>query len=203
MIYKFWDMLRITWTITYYRPTWRNFVWDKPLIHGFVDFRQRVEYIWSGVIRGSEIIDLLVIWSTACRLFLPKVINSTPANLLQKITTHSLQGFSSSIKRCILDEYSELCSVANCYIFQRTWKTLSHFPLVFVHAKLTSVSKCSITPSLFSIVALLFDVHTICILLRHEAATVIIQCMTTGGIRDSGTSALTDVSSQLLLVTWS
>ena len=63
------------------------------------------------------------------RLFLPKVINSTTANLLHKITTHCLQGFSSNIKRCILDEYSELCSVANCYIYQRTWKTLNHFPL--------------------------------------------------------------------------
>ena len=32
-------------------------------------------------------------------LFLPKFINSTPANLLQKITTISFQGFTSSIKR--------------------------------------------------------------------------------------------------------
>ena len=44
-------------------------------------------------------------------LFLPMFINSTPANLLQKITTHSLQGFSSSIKRYILDEYTEIYSV--------------------------------------------------------------------------------------------
>ena len=72
----------------------------------------------------------------------------------------------------------------------------------FVHAKLASVSKCSITPSYIFIIALLFDVRTICILLRHEDATVIIWCMTTGGIRDSGTLALTDISCQLSLATW-
>ena len=36
-IYKLWNMIRITWAITYYRPTWRNFIWD-PFIHRFVDF---------------------------------------------------------------------------------------------------------------------------------------------------------------------
>ena len=54
------------------------------------------------------------------RLFLPKVINSTLANMLQKIATHSLQGFSTHIKSYHLDEYTEISSVANCYICQRT-----------------------------------------------------------------------------------
>ena len=82
------------------------------------------------------------------RIFLPKVINSTPANLLQKIGTHSLQGFSSNIKGYILDEYTEICFVTNCYICQRTRKNdVQPFSTGFLHAKLTSVSKCSITLS--------------------------------------------------------
>ena len=74
------------------------------------------------------------------RIFLPKVISSTPENLLQKIGTHSLQGFSYNIKS-ILDEYIEIWSVANCYICQRTWKNdVQPFSTGFLHAKLTSVS---------------------------------------------------------------
>ena len=50
------------------------------------------------------------------RLFLPKVINSTPANLLPKIPTLSIQSFSSNIQNFILDEYTKICSVANCTV---------------------------------------------------------------------------------------
>ena len=50
------------------------------------------------------------------RVYLPKLINSTPLDLLQKITTHSIQGFSSGIKNHFLCKYDDSCSLTNCYI---------------------------------------------------------------------------------------
>ncbi len=41
------------------------------------------------------------------RFDLPKVINSTPRQILDKINTHSLQGFSGYIKQHILISYQE------------------------------------------------------------------------------------------------
>ena len=46
------------------------------------------------------------------RVYLPKLINSTRLDLLQKITTHSIQGFSSGIKNNFLCKYDDSC----CYI---------------------------------------------------------------------------------------
>ena len=137
------------------------------------------------------------------RLFLSKVINSIPANLLQKLQLTTFRVFFVQYKNIYLIWI--YCNLFRGYLLYLSMhlNNAQPFSTGFVHAKLTSASKCSITPSLFFIVALLFDVRTICILPRHEDATVIIQCITTGGIRDSGTSALTDISSQFLLVTWS
>ncbi len=46
----------------------------------------------------------------------PSVINSSPKAILNKIDTHSLQGFTRYIKNHILQSYQEICTVVNCYI---------------------------------------------------------------------------------------
>ncbi len=50
---------------------------------------------------------------------LPKVINSTPSEILDKIYTHSLQGFAGYIKLKCIKSYKETCSIVNCYICSR------------------------------------------------------------------------------------
>ena len=55
------------------------------------------------------------------RIYLPNLVNSIPIPLLQKIATHSLQGFSSNITKYFIHEYSDICSIANCYICRRRW----------------------------------------------------------------------------------
>ena len=52
------------------------------------------------------------------RIFLPTLVNSTPLHLLHKITTHSIQGFSSHIKRYLINRYRDICSNTNCYVCQ-------------------------------------------------------------------------------------
>ncbi len=42
---------------------------------------------------------------------IPKVINSAPMNILTKINTHSLCGFSRYIKHTIIQSYEEICSI--------------------------------------------------------------------------------------------
>ena len=55
------------------------------------------------------------------RIYLPKMVNSIPMPLLQKIATHSLQGFSAHIIKYFIYKYSDICSIANCYICRRRW----------------------------------------------------------------------------------
>ena len=50
------------------------------------------------------------------RVYLPKLVNETPVLLLEKIATHSIQGFSSNIKRFYLHAYESECSIPHCYV---------------------------------------------------------------------------------------
>ena len=43
-------------------------------------------------------------------------INNTPALIIDKIHSHSLQGFSSYVKNLFMSLYSSSCNVNNCYI---------------------------------------------------------------------------------------
>ena len=50
------------------------------------------------------------------RHHLPKLINETPNQFLEKIWTHNFHGFSEYIKRYYIDNYPLTCTVENCYI---------------------------------------------------------------------------------------
>ena len=50
------------------------------------------------------------------RVYLPKLVNETPVLLLDKIATHSIQGFSNNIKRFYLHAYESECSIPHCYV---------------------------------------------------------------------------------------
>jgi hypothetical protein len=47
---------------------------------------------------------------------IPITINNSPNSILDKIYTHSLQGFSSYIKAHILQSYKENCTIVDCYV---------------------------------------------------------------------------------------
>ena len=46
------------------------------------------------------------------------IVNKTQSNILDKIDTHSLEGYCNYIKYSYLNTYTELCSINNCYVFQ-------------------------------------------------------------------------------------
>ena len=52
------------------------------------------------------------------RIFLPTLVNSNPLYLLDKITTHTIQGLSSHIKIYLINRYRDNCSNTNCYVCQ-------------------------------------------------------------------------------------
>ena len=52
------------------------------------------------------------------RYSLPHTINNAPDLLKDKVTTHSLHGFSNYIKLYYLNTYIEQCAIQNCYICQ-------------------------------------------------------------------------------------
>ncbi len=51
---------------------------------------------------------------------IPKTVNSTSNNILDKINTHSMQGFSKYIKNIYIENYNITCAIQNCYICNTT-----------------------------------------------------------------------------------
>ena len=50
------------------------------------------------------------------RHFLPKIINTTSPSILQKISTHSFQGFVFYRKQHLVQSYEDHCSLSNFYV---------------------------------------------------------------------------------------
>ena len=53
------------------------------------------------------------------RYNLPKIINTTSTNIINKIFTHSFDSFCRYIKLSLLENYTENCMVENCYVCHR------------------------------------------------------------------------------------
>ena len=47
---------------------------------------------------------------------LTKIVNEAPTNIMSKVFTHSLIGYSQYIKQIMLDKYSQTCQNVNCSI---------------------------------------------------------------------------------------
>ncbi len=54
------------------------------------------------------------------RYNIPNTINNTTSNIINKIYTHIMQGFSGYIKLNLLQAYYEQCTITNCYICSRS-----------------------------------------------------------------------------------
>jgi hypothetical protein len=50
------------------------------------------------------------------RYQIPTIVNNSPNSILDKIHTHSIQGFSGYIKAHFLESYQEVCILMDCYI---------------------------------------------------------------------------------------
>ncbi len=67
-------------------------------------------------IKQEQIMNMLKI---VFRHNLPKTINTTPNCILDKIETHSLQGYAGYFKRITLESYQIDCLIPHCYICSR------------------------------------------------------------------------------------
>ena len=50
------------------------------------------------------------------RYYIPAILNESPQNITEKITTHSYYGFSNYIKTLFINQYSKICTIANCFV---------------------------------------------------------------------------------------
>ena len=50
------------------------------------------------------------------RYSLPNLINETSSNIIDKVYTHSVNGFKQYVKKCMIQKYSDTCHIINCYI---------------------------------------------------------------------------------------
>ena len=53
------------------------------------------------------------------RYTIPKTVNEAPNCIIDKVDTHSLQGYSKYIKNYIIGSYNMNCNIVNCYICSR------------------------------------------------------------------------------------
>ena len=50
------------------------------------------------------------------KLNITNIVNDTPHIIIEKIDTHSLNGFTNYVKLFLLQTYQDTCTVPNCYI---------------------------------------------------------------------------------------
>ncbi len=53
------------------------------------------------------------------RYRIPLIVNESPPAIINKIDTHSLEGFSKYIKINILESYNKDCTIQNCKVCNR------------------------------------------------------------------------------------
>ena len=53
------------------------------------------------------------------RNYLPVFLDTMPASIVDKVDTHSLQGFSKYCKHYYISKYEDHCSILNCYVCSR------------------------------------------------------------------------------------
>ena len=51
---------------------------------------------------------------------IPSLVNGTESNIIDKVHTHSLQGFSTYVKKGFICSYTESCQLSNCYVCRNT-----------------------------------------------------------------------------------
>ena len=50
------------------------------------------------------------------RFHLPVIMNNTDRNVLDKVSTHSYEGFAFYVKRVTICNYNNECNLWNCYV---------------------------------------------------------------------------------------
>ncbi len=56
------------------------------------------------------------VYNVCVQFDIPQIVNNCPNSILDKINTHSLQGFSGYIKTNYLQCYQENCTTMDCYV---------------------------------------------------------------------------------------
>ena len=64
-----------------------------------------------------------VLAKSTIRFTIPELVTQMPNCIIDKISTHSIQGLSNYAKKYLLNQYQENCSLQNCYICNRSQLT--------------------------------------------------------------------------------
>ena len=59
-------------------------------------------------------------------LNITNIVNDTPHIILEKIDTHSLNGFTNYVKLFLLQTYQDTCTVPNCYTYMFALEYYKH-----------------------------------------------------------------------------
>ena len=77
--------------------------------------------------RSHDSLHLFSTWTSGARLvlrhYIPELLQKLPDDVLRKVRTHSIDTFVSHVKTYLIDLYSYVCSVPNCFVC-KTWCAL-------------------------------------------------------------------------------
>ena len=111
------DISKIQCLVLYYR--YRNVILPKYLLDMFVENRnvhihntRPTSYLHHGVTRTVSA-------RNCVRYSLPVLIDRTSNNVLQRVTSHSIDAFAFVAKLYTLERYENDCHIRNCYIYGR------------------------------------------------------------------------------------
>ena len=54
---------------------------------------------------------------------MPHLLHTTHLSILEKVLTHSLKGFGQYTKHYLIEKYSDICLIYNCYVCNLTTPT--------------------------------------------------------------------------------
>ena len=57
-----------------------------------------------------------VLGKSTIRFTIPELLKDMPSCIIDKLSTHSLEGFAYYTKKLMINEYKEVCEIRNCYI---------------------------------------------------------------------------------------
>ena len=96
------------------------------LVNRFLLAMQLITNITLGTICNLLFLTaILHVREKSVRYHLPSLLRSMPQCVIEKVHTHSLNGFSLYLKKHLLIQYNDSCSIVNCYIYM--WYTCVAF----------------------------------------------------------------------------
>ena len=113
------DIFEIQCLKFYYK--YRKAILPKYLIYMFTENRDAHNHNTRQTSHLHHCVTRTVSARNCVRISLPVLIDKTPNDVLQRVWTHTIDGFASLAKLLALQKYENVCPIRHCYICRRRY----------------------------------------------------------------------------------